>query len=127
MIDTKSFAHPKPSKVKRQPQPGVIIRHGREICNLKSAAGLREYKRRIEVMRQEQGGRCAIGGEPLAAADATFDHEVPRGHGGGNRQDAIYDPVTGEPINAAVCFLHNSEKGSRRIEYKVKRFLAEER
>jgi hypothetical protein len=45
-----------------------------------------------------------------------FDHESGRGHGGGNRTDAILD-AEGNWVNAALCHNCNQWKGSRRYKW----------
>jgi hypothetical protein len=89
---------------------------GREVC-LKTAAGVREYRKRVELMHERQLGLCAICVRPLRLEQATFDHEVPRGLGGGFRDDRI--EVDGVPQNAAVHGLCNANKGSRRVPYLI--------
>lgn len=89
---------------------------GREVC-LRTAAGRREYRKRVELMHERQMGLCAICARPLRLEQATFDHERPRGLNGGFRDDRI--EVDGVPINAAVHGLCNSAKASRRIQYLI--------
>lgn len=89
---------------------------GREVC-LRTAAGVREYRKRVELMHERQMGLCAICGRPLRLEQATFDHERPRGLGGGFRDDRL--TVDGVPINAAVHGLCNSIRGSRRTPYLI--------
>lgn len=94
--------------------PGVrTYADGREVCDA-SAAGIREYDRRREAMRERQGWRCAIGGEFISDEQATFDHE--RSRGGGKQDDRI--EVDGRWRNAAVCCRCNGIKGSRRYEWR---------
>lgn len=89
---------------------------GREVCR-KNGAGRREYRKRVELMHQRQLGLCAICGRPLRLDQATFDHERPRGLGGGFRDDRI--EIDGEPINAAVHGLCNVQRGSKRTPYLI--------
>lgn len=89
---------------------------GREVCD-KTKRGRAEYRRRVEVMRERQGELCAICGLYLGPEAATFDHERPRGMGAGFRDDRL--EVDGRPINAAVHFMCNVRRGSRRTEYLI--------
>jgi hypothetical protein len=90
---------------------------GREVCN-KNAAGRREYRHRVQVMHERQGGLCAICWRPLRLEQATFDHENGRGMGGGKRDDRIV--VDGQLQNAAVHGLCNSNRGSSRTPYLMR-------
>lgn len=85
---------------------------GREVCQ-KSAAGVREYKRRLSLMWERQERTCAICYQFLMKDIATFDHQWGRGHGGGHRDDRILLP-NGSWQNAALCFGCNNSKGSKR-------------
>jgi 5-methylcytosine-specific restriction endonuclease McrA len=88
----------------------------REVCT-KTAAGRREYRKRVELMWERQDGLCALCVRPLRLEQATFDHERPRGHGGGFRDDRI--EIDGQPINAAVHGLCNLDRGSKRTPYLI--------
>jgi hypothetical protein len=94
-----------------------VCRDGREICNLKTAAGDREYKRRTMEMRTRQRNICPVCTLYLEEEDTTFDHEIPRGHGGGSRDDRIWvedeDGVI-QPRNFATHYKCNGERGSKR-------------
>ena len=85
-----------------------LYRDGREVC-VNSAAGWREYKRRVSVMLQRQGRRCCLCNRPLALANATFEHQRRRGMGAAWRDDRI--EKDGEPWNGAAHWTCNSEKG----------------
>lgn len=112
-------AFPKPSQVKKKPDPVRIFRDGREVCNMLTTAGRNEYFRRIRVMWERQGKRCCLEGlvdgcpGKLALSEATFEHQDGRGHGGGHRDDRI--EKDGKPYNGAAHSKCNLLKGSRRI------------
>jgi hypothetical protein len=93
-----------------------VYRDGREVCE-KNAAGTREYRKRVLIMWERQGGLCAICGKLLRIEQATFDHSRPRGMGAGFREDRI--EIEGKPVNAAVHGLCNSLRGSKRTEYLI--------
>jgi 5-methylcytosine-specific restriction endonuclease McrA len=78
----------------------------REVCQ-DTAAGRREYKRRLDEAWHRQEATCGICKRTLVWAEATVDHIQPRGMGGARRDDRQ------ENIQAvhAVC---NSLKGSKR-------------
>lgn len=84
----------------------------REICDTKTKAGLAEYHARVLAMGQRQGGVCACG-KSFAEVSCTFGHDIPRGNGGMNRDDRIWD-AKGNPMNHAECLECNSRKGSKR-------------
>lgn len=94
---------------------------GREVCDLKCAAGKREYLYRIAEMMVRQGMVCPLCGGWLSCSDATFEHQAGRGHGGGHRDDRI--EVDGKPQNAAVHGSCNSKKGSRRYHWVNGNFI----
>lgn len=85
---------------------------GREVCQ-KGVAGNREYKRRIEEMRERQECHCAICSRTIAIG--TFDHQSGRGNSGSNRDDRI--EIYGKWHNAALCYGCNSDKGSKRYHW----------
>lgn len=87
-------------------------RDGREVCNLKTVAGDREYKRRTFEMRTRQRNLCAICHSFMDEDDTTFEHEDLRGMGGARRDDRIV--IAGKPNNFAVHGKCNGEKGSKR-------------
>lgn len=109
-----------PTGPRKQPDPWITYRDGRQVC-LDTAAGKREYRWRTELMWQRQGETCAIGNHFMRVEDATFDHEDGRGHGGGHRDDRI--EVNGEPKNAALCVAHQGLKGSRRYKWQQGKYL----
>ena len=96
---------------------------GREVCDLNSKKGRDEYAGRTRDMLDRQNKFCGLQISDqckakkgrLSVADAQFDHEVPRGMGGGKRDDRIM--VDGKPQNRAVCPWCNSLKGSQRMPY----------
>jgi hypothetical protein len=51
-----------------------------------------------------------------------FDHQAGRGSGGGNRDDRILDE-NGNWMNAALCTKCNTKKGSKRYEWRGRRYL----
>ena len=83
-------------------------RDGREVCQ-DSAAGWKEYKRRVEKMLQRQKFRCCLCGKRLALANATFEHQRRRGIGAAWRDDRI--EKDGEDWNGAAHWICNREKG----------------
>jgi hypothetical protein len=111
-------AFPKPSQIRTRREPVTVYPDGREVCDLTTAAGLREYRRRILIMLQRQNYQCGIKTslfcDPtfLPFEIATFDHQDGRGSGGGHRDDRI--EKDGEPYNCAACAWCNAEKGSKR-------------
>ena len=107
--------HPKPPK--RIVHAFQKYPCGREVCS-NTTAGKAEYARRRQAMVELQGGACAICHHPFGegAFRATYDHAVPRGHGGGFRDDRIDFP-NGDPRNAAVHEVCNGLKGSRRYHW----------
>ena len=118
----------KPKNQKKPPPVAVrVFADGREVCNLLCREGRDIYMGRIETMRLRQNKRCCLYGHvegcpgQLNKADATFEHQDGRGHGGGHRDDRIEipDPKTGKmkPINGAAHAWCNSRKGSQRINY----------
>lgn len=100
-IDYSGFRFAKPGKKKREPIK--TMRSGRQVCDLKTSAGKKEYKARLTLAWTKQKGRCALCGLP-----AALEEGVPRGLGGGSRDDRI------ENLQAAHL-LCNTQKGSRRI------------
>ena len=89
---------------------------GRQVCQLKTAAGLREYKKRTEDMCLRQECRCPLCMHWLRAWQARFDHEDGRGMNGGHRCDKIlHEDSTWK--NAALCDGCNGEKGSKRYRW----------
>lgn len=107
---------PRPKDIALEPETVRVTREGRELCNLMTAAGKAEYRRRILAMLQRQGGRCCLCLKMLKPERATFEHEAGRGMAGGHRDDRIVLPG-GVWINGAACWRCNSLKGSRRISY----------
>jgi hypothetical protein len=94
-------------------QPHVwTYRSGREVCP-KTAAGRREYQRRLEVMVVRQRGLCCLCGRPMVWP--TFEHQDGRGMGAGHRDDRI--EIDGKAYNGAACLSCNGAKGSKRTEY----------
>lgn len=103
----QTFLHPK----KKEPKPAVkVMKDGREICNLLTKAGMDEYLRRKRVAWEEQKHICAICHLRLNWSDTTVDHKLPRGMGGGSRDDR-------QSNIAAVHGVCNCKKGSRRTGF----------
>lgn len=121
-MDFSELAFPRPGDIKREPEAVHVYADGREIINRLIAAGRRIWNDRLEEMRLRQGERCCLEGYipqcpgHLRAQEATWEHETPKGHGGGRRDDRIVLP-DGRRINGASHYLCNGLKGSRRIEY----------
>lgn len=82
------------------------FRDGRERCT-KSVRGRNEYAKRGAEAWERDGGICGICDQPVGFAEFTIDHVVPRGLGGGTRDDRV------ENLQPAH-FCCNSEKGSKR-------------
>ena len=86
----------------------LVYPDGREVC-VDSKAGWLEYKRRVKVMLQRQGGRCCLCKRALALGNATFEHQRRRGMGAAWRDDRI--SKDGEDWNGAAHWVCNGEKG----------------
>lgn len=102
-------AFPKPSQVRKKPEAVRVFRDGREVCNLLCKEGMDEYIRRKRVAWESQGKICPLCNQKLAWKDSTVDHKLPRGMGGGSRDDR-------QGNIQAVHGLCNSLKGSRRVD-----------
>jgi hypothetical protein len=89
---------------------GAVRRYsdGREVC-VDSAAGWREYKRRVSVMLQRQNFRCCLCNRRLSLANATFEHQRRRGMGAAWRDDRL-ETADGK-LNGAAHWICNSQKG----------------
>jgi hypothetical protein len=89
---------------------GAVRRYsdGREVC-VDSAAGWREYKRRVGVMLQRQNFRCCLCNRRLSLANATFEHQRRRGMGAAWRDDRI--TKDDQDWNGAAHWICNGEKG----------------
>lgn len=112
-------AFPKPCQVRTRREPVTTYLDGREVCDLESAAGYREYRRRILCMLQRQNYQCGLRISRMCPGflpfeKATFEHEDGRGIGGGHRDDRI--EKDGKPYNCAACGWCNAKKGSQRAE-----------
>lgn len=83
-------------------------RDGREVCQ-DSAAGWREYTRRVGAMVQRQNFHCCLCRKALALTNATFEHQRRRGMGAAWRDDRI--TKDGKDWNGAAHWVCNGEKG----------------
>jgi len=120
---------PKPSQIKPKPLAVRIYRDGREVCNQLTKEGRDIYEGRKRKAWERQAQMCCLFGHinscpgKLNWSDTTFDHEVPRGHGGGSQDDRIevVDKKTGKVLwqNGAAHARCNYLKGSRRIKYNA--------
>ena len=114
-------AFPKPKDVYRETPAVVYYPDGREVCCRLTAAGKREYKRRVAMMVERQEGVCCLYGiapccpGSLDGYIPSFEHE--NGRGGGKRDDRI--EMDGRWINGAAHVVCNAWKGSRRIPYNI--------
>ena len=103
---------------------------GRQVCNLKTVLGRREYARRKEVLWVRQLGRCAICRKQIELEDAQFGHGRARGLGGGSggafRDDRLWDNE-GKPMNACLCAHCNTRQGSKHYEWRDGLFQPVER
>ena len=121
-IDTEELAFPKPGDKPRE--VGDAFRaypDGRMVCNNagkhRTAAGVALYRRLTELMWRRQGGLCCDCREPMRKCDVTFEHEAPRGSGGGSRDDRIYyrdEQGRMRRKNGAAHAWCNGARGSRR-------------
>lgn len=84
----------------------TIYADGREVCR-NTPDGKMLYDMRRYVAWVTQGHLCAICSRFLRYRDAVTDHIIPRGHGGGTRDDR-------QANLRATCWSCNDEKGSRR-------------
>jgi len=94
-----TLPHPKPGK-RHKP---IARKGGREIV------GKAEYQRRREQAWDRDRGICCLCGLFVPLAEATAEHIIPRGMGGGKRDDRL--------SNLAVSHLMgNNSRGSRSME-----------
>jgi hypothetical protein len=114
-------AFPKPCQTRKKPPAVRTLKDGKEQCNLLCKEGRDEYERRKRVMWERQERVCCLAvflaycPGKLNWADASFEHEVPRGMGGGSRDDRT--EIDGKWHNGVSHWKCNSEKGSRRIAF----------
>lgn len=126
-------AHPKPKDQKQKPVAVRVFRDGREACNLLTKEGSDIYRGRTREMWERQDRYCCLHGHcptcpgKLRWAEATFDHETPRGYDGGTRDDRIEITVEWPRGTVRVKWQNgaahpecNIWKGSRRIDYNAK-------
>lgn len=86
---------------------------GRQVC-AETAAGRREYDRRIRFMVDRQFNRCCLCGQPfMRPEDASFEHEGGRGMGGARRDDRLWLGAN-KPLNGASHGWCNAKRGSKR-------------
>jgi hypothetical protein len=82
----------------------------REVCQ-DSAAGHKEYNRRLDIMLTRQHWQCCLCTDRIRTrSDATFEHQRRRGMGAAFRDDRIYNE-RGEWMNGAAHWVCNGEKG----------------
>ena len=102
----------KPSQKKQKTEAVKVFPDGREVCNGRTAAGVREYRRRREFMYARDKGICCICELPIRHKDeATWEHSEGRGMGGFKRDDRT--EKDGKPYNGVAHLVCNTEKGSR--------------
>lgn len=108
-------------RLHRKPPPVMYPEgpNGRQVC-APTAAGKREYDRRRDELQARQKNKCAICGNWNMSME--FDHQAGRGANGGHRDDRLINEK-GEWINAALCTRCNTKKGSKRYEWRNKRYL----
>jgi hypothetical protein len=101
----RSRSYPEVSQHYEMLLNGAVRRYrdGREVC-VDSAAGWREYKRRVRLMWERQEGRCCLCGKRVALGNATFEHQRRRGMGAAWRDDR-------PEINGAAHWVCNGLKG----------------
>ena len=85
-----------------------VLGDGREECVYKFKSGKREYKHRTLFVYEVYGRKCKLCGYGLSEANLTADHIIPRGNGGGWRDDRVTNLW---PAHSAC----NVRRGSRRI------------
>lgn len=126
-------ADPKPKDRKRpKPEALHVYRDGREVCNLLTKEGHDIYESKKREMHERQNHICCLHGHiptcpgKLRWAEATFDHEIPRGYDGAKRDDRIVIEVKQKDGTVKIKWLNgvahpqcNVAKGSRRINYNA--------
>src|ERR1700678_3088800 len=95
-------AFPSPTQPRGRREPVTVYLDGREVCDLTTAEGYRQYRRRIITMLQRQQYQCGLQISRMCPGflpfeSATFEHEDGRGSGGGHRDDRI--EKDGKPYN----------------------------
>jgi len=121
---------PKPKDIHHEPE---IVRYpdgprGRQVVNMMTEAGKKEYRYRTWLMWKRQQGRCCLEGYipqcpgRLPWEEASFEHETIRGMGGAFRDDRIELP-DGSWINGASHLVCNALRGSRRLTFNSVRTL----
>jgi hypothetical protein len=110
-----------------QPVPPVVVYPDeREVCS-DTPEGRNEYWERTKQMANRQGWICACGcgdrldftESPFREGNLTFDHEDGRTKSRRDDRLEVVDPQTGKKRwkNAAMKYICNQLKGSRRIPY----------
>lgn len=89
-----------------------VFADGREVFNLRTAEGKRQYRNALREMYARQDGKCRICGYGMTWESVTFDHEDGRGMNGSHRDDRIVKD--GKPYNGAVHLQCNISKASKR-------------
>jgi hypothetical protein len=112
--------HLKPKdQPRRRREPVHVYPDGREVIDTTTSDGKRIYKGLTLAMAERQGNRCALCAK-VFFTEPTFDHQNGRHP---SRIDERIE-VNGEWLNAALCWVCNGFKGSRRIPYKITRQTA---
>jgi hypothetical protein len=104
---------------RRKREPIKTFPDGKQVCDVTTAEGLRQYKaRKVEMwMRQER--RCPLCDLWINSNAIEFDHQIPRG--AGNQDDRI--EVDGMWQNAAVHHRCNTRKGSTRYHWLNNKYV----
>lgn len=113
-------AFPRPEDIKKEPVTVRVMKDGREVCNMLTAAGRAEYERRKRFVWEQQtfrsigidqpGHYCSICKLILHWKDTTADHIKPRKSGGSERDDRVENL-------AAAHWICNTQRGSKRSGY----------
>jgi len=115
-----TLGFPKPGKKQPAPFRTWYDKDGkvrRAICNTRTKRGRDVYDALKEMMFLRQEGICPLCRKRLTRKWAQFDHTIPRGMGGGSRDDRIRVQVNDGVWVDQNQVVHpgcNSIKGSRR-------------
>lgn len=102
---------PKDQPRRRSAAPFRTMPDGREICS-KTLAGREEYRRRTVRVWEREKGICGWCIKPVSKDEATADHIITKGHGGGKHDDR-------EENLRPAHWLCNGERGSSPILTRV--------